>query len=125
MVATDRRVNEFAGASIWKDVPMQQSSRTTAGRVFVTAFLLAAMMTMPVAQAQVNAGGVEVITNGPQTSSSEGRSGWSASHNVADSERYEALVRSNPNFRAARERKECGPINDPQMHAECVASFGR
>jgi hypothetical protein len=117
-------VTEFTGASFWKDVPMQQSCKMTAGFVFVTA-LLAAVMTIPAARAQMNAGGVEVITNGPQTSAGDGRSGWSASHNVADSERYEALVRSNPNFRAARERKECGPINDPQMHAECVASFGR
>jgi hypothetical protein len=22
-------------------------------------------------------------------------------------------------------RKECGPIGDPQLHAQCIASFGQ
>ncbi len=80
---------------------------------------------MPGAHAQMNTGGVEVITNGPQSDPGDGRTGRSASENVRDSWRYESLVHANPNFRAVRERKECGPIGDPQMYAECVASFDR
>jgi hypothetical protein len=44
---------------------------------------------------------------------------------VRDSKRYEAVVHSNSSFRANRINKECGPINDPQLHANCVASFGQ
>jgi hypothetical protein len=50
---------------------------------------------------------------------------WSAQQNVRDSERYEAVVHANSSFRANRINKECGPINDPQLHANCVASFGK
>jgi hypothetical protein len=34
-------------------------------------------------------------------------------------------VHANSSFRANRINKECGPINDPQLHASCVASFGQ
>jgi hypothetical protein len=45
--------------------------------------------------------------------------------NVRDSERYDAVVHANRSFRANRISRECGPINDPQLHADCVASFGK
>ena|SRR5579862_8228260 len=85
---------------------------------------LTAMAATRATHAQTNTAGVEVITNGPQAGTGERRLGPSASDNVRDSERYESLIRANPNFRAARERKECGPISDPRLHADCVASFG-
>ena len=47
-----------------------------------------------------------------------------AAANVSQSQRYEALVQTNPSFRAKRIAQECDPIGDPQLHAECVASFG-
>jgi hypothetical protein len=47
-----------------------------------------------------------------------------AAANVAQSQRYETLLQTNPSFRAKRIAEECDPINDPQLHAECVASFG-
>ena len=47
-----------------------------------------------------------------------------AAANIAQCQRYEALVHSNPTFRAKRIAEECDPINDPQLHAQCVASFG-
>ena len=103
---------------------MKQPYRITTSLVFTTA-CLTVMTAMPPAHAQMNTSGVEVITNGPQPGPGEGQVGPPAQQNVRDSERYESLVRSNPNFRAARERKECGPIDDPRMHADCVASFGR
>ena len=43
--------------------------------------------------------------------------------NVRESKQYSALLRSNPAFRKKREAIECGPINDPQLHQSCIASF--
>jgi hypothetical protein len=50
---------------------------------------------------------------------------WSAHQNVVSSQRYTHLVRTNRAFRDARMRKECGPITDPQLHQQCIASFNR
>ena len=47
-----------------------------------------------------------------------------AAANVRESEQYEQALRGNPGFRAQRMKQECGPINDPQLHQQCVASFG-
>ena len=47
----------------------------------------------------------------------------SAEQNVRQSQQYESLVCSNPGFRAKRIQQECGPINDPQLHQSCLASF--
>jgi len=47
----------------------------------------------------------------------------SASQNVREIRQYEQLVCSNPAFREKRMREECGPITDPQMHQNCVATF--
>jgi hypothetical protein len=65
----------------------------------------------------------ELVTNGPQASTGDYSREWPAQRNVIESQRYEQLLRTNPTFRAARIRKECGPINDPHLHAGCVASF--
>jgi hypothetical protein len=46
-----------------------------------------------------------------------------AAANVRESEQYSALLRSNPAFRKKREAIECGPITDPQLHQQCIASF--
>ena len=89
---------------------------------FSAAFLMA-IATMPTAQAEMYTSGTQVITNGPQTNPGDRSGSWSARQNVHDSERYEAVVHSNRGFRANRVRKECGPINDRQLHADCVASF--
>jgi|SRR5260370_23437119 hypothetical protein len=94
------------------------------GVVFSTA-LLAAIATMPAARAQMGTSGAVVVTNGPQVEPGDRSGSWSARQNVRDSERYEAVVHSSGSFRANRISKECGPINDPQLHANCVASFGK
>src|SRR5215213_8016525 len=47
----------------------------------------------------------------------------SASQNVRESQQYEQLVCSNPAFRERRMREECGPITDPQLHQNCLATF--
>jgi hypothetical protein len=46
-----------------------------------------------------------------------------AAANVRESEQYSALLRSNPGFRRQREKIECGPIQDSQLRASCIASF--
>jgi hypothetical protein len=46
-----------------------------------------------------------------------------AEQNVIQSERYSQVLRTNPAFRDRRIQQECGPITDPQLHEECVASF--
>ena len=48
---------------------------------------------------------------------------WSARRNVIASARYDRLLESNIGFRHSRMRRECGPISDPQLHAQCLASF--
>jgi len=88
-----------------------------------SAAFLTAIATMPIARAEMNANGPEVVTNGPQADARDSSGSWSAQQNVRDSKRYEAVVHSNGSYRAGRVKKECGPINDPQLHASCVASF--
>ncbi len=103
---------------------MKTNSKIIAGLAFAAA-CLAVIAVAPAARAEMNANGAEVITNGPQTDPGDARGVRSAQQNVRDSDRYEALVHTNPGFRAARERKECGPINDARMHADCIAGFGQ
>jgi hypothetical protein len=49
----------------------------------------------------------------------------SASQNVIHSRHYDRALEANRAFRQARVRKECGPINDPQLHQSCLASFNQ
>ncbi len=71
------------------------------------------------------AGGDQLVTNGPQSNGIENSGNWSARENVIQSHRYTRLLESSAGFRHARMRKECGPITDPQLHANCVASFSQ
>jgi hypothetical protein len=48
---------------------------------------------------------------------------WDARRNLVEARQYERLVETDLGFREARIRRECGPITDPQLHADCVASF--
>ena len=102
---------------------------TTGYKIMTNLALSAAFLTVvaivPAARAQMGTSGVVVVTNGPQIDPGDRSGSWSAPQNVRDSERYEAVVHANRSFRANRISKECGPINDPQLHASCVASFGQ
>jgi len=71
------------------------------------------------------AANAQIVTNGPQTDPGDVSSSWSARQNVIDSQRYDRLLKTSPGFREARMRKECGPITDPQLHADCLASFNQ
>lgn len=45
--------------------------------------------------------------------------------NVVNSMRYERMVQHNARFRHMRMHKECGPIADPELRQNCMASFYR
>jgi hypothetical protein len=92
--------------------------------VAFTAACVMAFLPMPAAQAQRIAE-TELVTNGPQTDAGDVSPAWSARRNVVDSERYDRLLQTSSGFRAARMRQECGPITDPQLHADCLASFNQ
>jgi hypothetical protein len=87
-----------------------------------------ALGAMPAAHAQ-NAGPQvaampQVETNGPQASQGD-YGDWSARRNVMESAQYDRLLQTNRGFRQARINKECGPISDPQLHEQCMASFNQ
>ena len=84
-----------------------------------------AIVTVPVARAQMSPNQAELITNGPQTNPGDLAGARSATQNVRDSRNYDAVVHTNSNFRAVREQKECGPIDDAKMHADCLATFSK
>jgi hypothetical protein len=97
--------------------------KTATSLAFATA-CLTAVATLP-AHAQMAAPAApntEVVTNGPQGSPPPN---WSARQNVTQSARYDRLLESNRGFRQARMRKECGPITDPELRQQCLASFSQ
>jgi hypothetical protein len=96
--------------------------RKTLTSLAVAAGCLTMASAIPAVQAQMMQP-EQVITNGPQSSGVERSGNWSARANVSQSERYERLVNTNRGFRHGRMAKECGPITDPQLHQQCVASF--
>jgi len=53
------------------------------------------------------------------------RSGGNPALNNAESAKSERMVQTSPAFRQARMRKECGPITDPQLRQDCIASFAQ
>jgi hypothetical protein len=95
----------------------------TTSLVFAAACLMT-VSALPVAHAQM-AGGPQLVTNGPQTDPGDVSTSWSARQNVIDSQRYDRLLQTSRGFREARMRKECGPITDPQLRADCLASFNQ
>ena len=59
----------------------------------------------------------------PVVSPGDAPGNWNARQNVRESNQYEALVRSNPGFRARRMQQECGSIADPQGRDQCLSTF--
>ena len=86
--------------------------------------LLATIVTIPTVHAQ-QARPTVVVKHRPIVSQGDVSESWDARQNVIDIKRYEQLLRTNPAFRQARMRKECGSITDPQLHQSCLASFDR
>jgi hypothetical protein len=102
-------------------------SKSVASLAFATAALAAVAATPAGAQmaAQPYPGGTQTVTNGPQADPGDTSSSWSARQNVIQSERYDKALETNRGFREARMKKECGPITDPQLHQQCLASFNQ
>jgi hypothetical protein len=92
-----------------------------------TSFALAAacVLTVSALPAHAQYASPTVVTNGPQTDPGDVSPSWSARQNVVESQRYERLLQTSPGFRQVRMHKECGPITDPQLHADCLASFNQ
>jgi hypothetical protein len=86
------------------------------------ALAAACLATAPVALAQT--GGETVIVT-PPPRVDPGDVNWNPVTNLKEAQEYDRLLETNPAFRMARIQKECGPITDPQLHADCVASFNQ
>src|SRR5271154_340701 len=94
--------------------------KTVTSFAFATA-CLTAVATLPAhAQMAAPAPDTEVITNGPQGSPPPN---WSARQNEIESHQYDRLLESNRGFRQGGRRKEGGPIPDPDLRQQCLASF--
>lgn len=92
-----------------------------------TAFAIAAAClaaTVPASYAATQRHTV-TVKHAPIVSPGDVSESWSPQQNVIESKQYENLLRTNPAFRQARMRKECGPITDPQLRESCLASFER
>ena len=90
--------------------------------VISLAFAAACVAFVPSANAQIVQN--ELVTNGPQASRGD-FGDWSARRNVIESRHYDRLLQTNLGFRHARMRRECGPIRDPQLRSDCLASFNQ
>ena len=105
------------------------TSKTVTSLAFAAGCVLA-LGAMPSAQAQYYPNrpvvdmGTTLETNGPQASRGD-FGDWSAMRNNMESARYDRLLQTSPGFRHARMRKECGPISDPQLRDQCLASFNQ
>jgi len=97
------------------------TSKAVIGIVFAAGCALA-LGVVPPAKAQTGVN-TQVLTNGPQASTGD-YGNWSAARNNAESAQYERLLQASPGFRQARMQRECGPITDAQLRAQCLASFG-
>ena len=85
---------------------------------------LGAIASIPVAYAQT-APPTVVVKHPPVVNRGDMSDSQSPRQNVIESKQYEQLLRTNPAFRKARMQKECGSINDPQLHQSCLASFNQ
>jgi hypothetical protein len=84
--------------------------------------LAAACLAAAVSAAPAQTGDATVVV-APQARVDPGDVNWNPQRNLAEAQRYDRLLETNPSFRMARIRKECGPIIDPQLRADCIASF--
>jgi hypothetical protein len=90
----------------------------------LAAVCLVAIATVPASHAAAQRHTV-TVKHAPVTNPGDVSESWSPQQNVIGSKQYEQKLRTNPAFRQARMKQECGPITDPQLHASCLASFER
>jgi hypothetical protein len=96
----------------------------TAMSLACAAACLATIATTPAAHAEVARRSV-VVKHPPIVNPGDVSASLSARQNVIESKQYERLLGTNPAFRQARMRKECGPITDPELRNSCLASFNQ
>jgi hypothetical protein len=65
----------------------------------------------------------QLVSNHPQIDPGDRTDSGTASRNVTDSGRYEQMLQTNATFRQQRMQRECGSIDDPRLHEQCLASF--
>ena len=94
----------------------------TAMSLAFAAACLATIATTPRAEAARQS---VVVKHPPIVSPGDVSESWSARQNVIDSKHYERLLKTNHAFRQARMQKECGPITDPELRNNCLASFNQ
>lgn len=103
---------------------MKPNNRMIVGPTFAVV-CLTAIVVAPLAHAEMHANGAEMLTDALRGDPGDAPGARSELENLRDSERYEWLVHSSPNFRAVRDRKECGPTHDAPAQADCGTSLGR
>jgi len=96
----------------------------TATALAMAMLCLTAVATVPASHAATQRHTV-TVKHAPIVSPGDVSESWSPQQNIIESKQYEQLLRTNPAFRQARMRKECGPITDPQLRESCLASFER
>ena len=79
-------------------------------------------LAIPAAQAQTM--DTQILSTPPRVNADD-RAGSLAARNNAESAQYDRLLESSPAFRNARVSRECGPITDPQLRQNCLASFAQ
>jgi hypothetical protein len=99
-------------------------SINTAVTLAMAAAGLAVIAATPAANAQAQRRTV-TVKHAPIVNPGDVSESWSARQNVIDSKQYERKLATNPAFRQARMRRECGPITDPELRQSCLASFNQ
>ena len=84
------------------------------------ALAAACLATAPAARAQTSG---ETVAVAPPPRVDPGDLNWDPQRNLMEAQQYDRLLETNSAFRMARIRKECGPITDPQLRADCITSF--
>jgi hypothetical protein len=88
--------------------------------VMCLALAAACLATAPIGLAQTSDETV-IVTPPPRVD--PGDLNWDPNRNLMEAQQYDRLLETDPSFRMARIRRECGPITDPQLRADCIASF--
>jgi hypothetical protein len=94
-----------------------------AARMMAAALMLAAAGTVSAQTMAPNTMAPNTMAPNTMAQNTMPQNNPAAEANVKQSEHYSQTVHSNKSFRAKRMQEECGPITDPQLHAQCIASF--
>jgi hypothetical protein len=110
-----RRPRNIAASGCADDRGIMPKGSAGMARLALAAAILITTVGLAVAQPATTPSfppGSQMPTNNPQ-----------AEANVRAAKNYNQVMRGNPAFRRKREQIECGPITDPQLRQQCIASF--